>query len=82
MQKINNIKELDKYITKYDMDRLFTKDMKPFMELFCYKKNEYIIKDNEKMHYLIFLIKGKAKVFTTLSNGKSLLLCFYQDFKV
>jgi CRP/FNR family transcriptional regulator, putaive post-exponential-phase nitrogen-starvation regulator len=82
MQKINNIKELNKYISKYDMDRIFIKDMKPFMELFCYKKNEYIIKDNEKMQYLIFIIKGKAKVFTTLSNGKSLLLCFYQDFKV
>ncbi len=29
-----------------------------------------------------FLVKGKAKVYTTLSNGKSLLLCFYNDFKL
>ena len=82
MEKINDVKELDKYIAKYNMDQLFTKDMKPYMELFFYKKNEFIIRDSEKMPYLIFIVRGKAKVFTTLSNGKSLLLCFYQDFKV
>ncbi len=82
MKKINNEKELDQYISKYAMDGLFTKDMKPYMELFFFKKNEFIIKDNEKMHYLIFLVRGKAKVFTTLSNGKSLLLCFYQEFEI
>ena len=82
MEKIYNKKVLDKYISQYHMDQLFTKDMRPYMELFCYQKNEFIVRDSEKMSYLIFLVNGKAKVFTTLSNGKSLLLCFYQDFKV
>ncbi|WMJ87225.1 cyclic nucleotide-binding domain-containing protein [Anaerocolumna sp. MB42-C2] len=82
MEKIYNGKVLDKYISQYHMDQLFTKDMRSYMELFYYQKNEFIVRDSEKMSYLIFLVNGKAKVFTTLSNGKSLLLCFYQDFKV
>jgi CRP-like cAMP-binding protein len=64
------------------MSELFTQDMTDCMELLHYKKNEYIIKDSDNIKYLIFLVEGKAKVFTSLSNGKSLLLCFYQDFKV
>ncbi len=82
MLKIKDAGELDQFISEYAMDNLFTRDMRPYFELFFYKKSEYIIKDSEKMQYLFFLVKGKAKVFTTLSNGKSLLLCFYQDFKV
>jgi CRP-like cAMP-binding protein len=80
MFKINNEKELDKYISKYTMNNIFSRDMKPFMELLFYKKNEYIIKESEKINYLFFLVSGKAKTFVTLSNGKSLLLCFYQRF--
>ncbi len=82
MEKINDKKLLDKYIAEFNMDQLFTRDMKPYMELFFYKKNEFIVRDSEKMVYLFFLVNGKTKVFTTLSNGKSLLLCFYQEFKV
>lgn len=82
MIKMENRKELEKYIRKYTMNDLFSSDMQPYMELLFFKKNEYIVKDSEEMKYLIFMVKGKAKVFTTLSNGKSLLLCFYQEFKV
>lgn len=82
MDKSDNGLEIDRYITKYCMSDIFTKDMKPYMELLYYKKNELIIKENEEIIYLIFIVKGKAKVYVTLSNGKSLLLGFYQGFKV
>ncbi len=82
MIKTRNVKEIDRYITKYTMNDIFSKDMKPFMELLFYKKNEYIIKEEQEINHLIFLVHGKAKVYVTLSNGKSLLLCFYQEFRV
>lgn len=82
MIKSDNVKELDYHIKSNAMNHIFTKDMTPYMELLFYKKNEYIIKEEEEVKYLIFIVKGKAKVFATLSNGKSLLLCFYQGFKV
>lgn len=82
MVKINNEKELNQYIEKYSMDEIFSKDMKPFMELLFFKKNEYMLREGERVNYLLFLVKGKAKVSITLSNGKSLLLCFYHEFMV
>lgn len=82
MIKINDLKLLDKYILKYGITDIFTNDMKPLMELFLFKKNEHICRESEDINYLFFFVKGKAKVYTTLSNGKSLLLCFYQDFKI
>jgi len=74
MRKIVSNKQLNHYILKYNIDDIFSTDMKPYMELFFYNKNEYICKADEKLNYLFFFVKGKAKVYATLSNGKSLLL--------
>lgn len=82
MQKYDSQKELNRLITKYELEKIFSKDMSPYMELITYKKNEYIIRDTDEIKYLIIMLKGKAKVFTSLSNGKSLLLCFYEGFMV
>ncbi|MDF2880338.1 MAG: cyclic nucleotide-binding domain protein [Clostridiaceae bacterium] len=82
MNKINNSKMKDKYIETFHINSFFSHDVEPFMELLLFKKNEYICRENEKLNYVYFFIAGKAKVYTTLSNGKSLLLCFYNSFKM
>jgi CRP/FNR family putative post-exponential-phase nitrogen-starvation transcriptional regulator len=82
MEKIFNTKILNKYIEKHSVNEFFNKDMRPFMELLLYKRNEHICRENEKINYLFFFVEGKAKIYTTLSNGKSLLLCFYYPLKI
>lgn len=80
MLKINNIEIMEGYVSKYNISDIFTEDMRPYMMLLYFKKGEYICRENEKLDYLFFFVDGKAKVYSTLSNGKSLLLCFYQAF--
>jgi CRP/FNR family transcriptional regulator, putaive post-exponential-phase nitrogen-starvation regulator len=82
VEKVIDNEKLDYYISKYDIDEIFSIDMKPYMELFLFNKNEHICKADEKLMYLFFFVEGKAKVYTSLSNGKSLLLCFYKPFKI
>ena len=82
MLKIYNKKIIEEYVFKYNINDIFTVDMRPFMELLLFKKDEYICRENDKLNYLLFFVDGKAKVYLTLSNGKSLLLCFYQGFMV
>jgi CRP-like cAMP-binding protein len=82
MLKINNEEVMEGYFLKYNMKDIFTEDMRPFMELFLFKKGEYICRDHEKLKYLLFFVDGKAKVYSTLSNGKALLLTFYEGFKI
>ncbi|WP_026477434.1 helix-turn-helix domain-containing protein [Alkaliphilus transvaalensis] len=82
MRKVNDSKRLNDFIKQYSINQLFTKDMTSIMELFLFKKNDYICRESEKMHYIYFFVEGRAKVYTTLSNGKSLLLCFYEGFKI
>ncbi len=82
MVRVNDFKRMDQYIVKHGINEIFSKDMKPFMEIFLFKRNEHICRETEKIEYIFFLVDGKAKVYTTLSNGKSLLLCFYEGFKI
>ena len=80
MEKINDRKRLEKYILKYDINKIFTKDMADYMEVFFFKKNEHICRTDETIEYLYLFVEGKAKVYSFLSNGKSMLLCFYKPF--
>lgn len=82
MEKVADDIKLNYYISKYKIDEIFNFNVRPFMELFFFNKNEHICKSEEKIDYLFFFVEGKAKVYTTLSNGKSLLLCFYTPFKI
>lgn len=82
MKKVIDKKKLDFYVDKYEINDIFSIDMKQHMELFVFGKNEYICKAGEKLDYFFFFVEGKAKVYASLSNGKSLLLCFYSPFKI
>lgn len=82
MKKIYDSKLMGQYIEKYNINEFFSVDLKVYMELLNFKRNEYICKENERINYLFFFVEGKAKVYTTLSNGKSLLLCFYDALKI
>lgn len=82
MVKVDNMDLMKEFIVKYNMNDIFTRDMEKHMVLYHYKKFEYLVKEEDKIQKLLFLVQGKAKVFTNLSNGKSLLLCFYQNFRV
>jgi CRP-like cAMP-binding protein len=82
MIKINNKEVMEGYLLKFNINDIFTEDMRPFMELMLFKKGEYICRDSEKLKYLFFFVDGKAKVYSILSNGKALLLTFYEGFKV
>ncbi|MFR1707377.1 MAG: transcriptional regulator YeiL [Clostridium sp.] len=82
MNKVKNLKLMNKYIEKYNIDHIFSSSMREHMELFNFKRGQCICKEDEDINYLFFFVEGKAKVYINLKNGKSLLLCFYYPFMV
>ncbi|WP_160684796.1 transcriptional regulator YeiL [Clostridium sp. C2-6-12] len=82
MEKIQNNREIEEYIKRYEMEKLFTGNMKGQMNLYLFNKSEYICKEEEQLEYMYFLVKGKAKVSKHLENGKSLLISFYTPLTI
>lgn len=52
------------------------------MKLCLFKSGEYICQEGEKTEYLYIILDGSCKVFKTLENGRTLLICCYQDVQV
>lgn len=82
MKRIVNETLKKHYIDKYNLNNIFSKDMTKYMEVMFFEKGEFLCREKEPIEYLSFFVKGKAKVFRTLSNGKSLLIYFYHAFTV
>ena len=77
MIKIEDYKKIEEYIKRYEMESLFLDNMKEYMMLYMFNKNEYICREEEHLKNIYFLVDGKAKVSKHLENGKSLLISFY-----
>lgn len=82
MKKIEDSLIIENYYNELNMKNIFIDDMKSDMKLLKFDKHEYLIREDENLEYLLFFIQGKAKVFKTLPNGRSLLLAFYKPFRV
>ncbi|HEX3021200.1 MAG TPA: cyclic nucleotide-binding domain-containing protein, partial [Lachnospiraceae bacterium] len=50
------------------------------LELVRFQQGEYLCRVGDDREYFSILVDGRAKVFTTVASGKTLLYSFYQDF--
>ena len=82
MIKIEDDNKLEEYIKIFEMENLFSDNMKEYMTLYLFNKNEYICREEEQLANMFFLVAGKAKVSKHLENGKSLLLSFYTPLTI
>lgn len=82
MKQILNDNLFRYYIKKYKLDTCLNNDLLNNCQVHIFDKNENICLLNEKLEYMYFLVKGKAKVTTLLSSGQSLLLCFNKPLSI
>lgn len=78
----NKEKLLRYYIEKYKLNIIDDLGIITQLELVEFDKDEYIYEMSEPVDYFYFFVKGKAKVYTMMANGKRLLLRFYRPLMV
>jgi len=77
---INDNQLRDRYYEERGIQKYFTDDMMSSLTLIRFNKSELICNEGDNLENIYFIVDGKAKVFKTEENGKSLLLCLYRDF--
>jgi CRP-like cAMP-binding protein len=83
MKLIKKKEELLKhYIEKYKLEIIDDLGIINQLQLVEFEKDEYIYEMSESVDYFYFFVKGKAKVYTMMENGKRLLLRFYRPLMV
>lgn len=82
MKEIKNYKLLETYIKQNNIEEIFDDDIKNHMVLFEYEKNEFLCREADLADYVLFLVKGEVKIYSTLENGKSYLLRTEKPFNI
>lgn len=80
MEIISNKKLLDKYIEKYEIDKIFSFWDKYECKLVKFPKGEIISSKNKKLNELLFVVEGCLKIYYISSDGNALSLAFKEGF--
>lgn len=73
---------MKKYLKLRGLENNFESEIEDLFTLFEYERGDYICNEGEELENFIFLVEGKVKVSTTMSNGKSLLSAIYRNYAV
>ncbi|WP_245600218.1 Crp/Fnr family transcriptional regulator [Paenibacillus harenae] len=75
-------RRIDRYAVQYKLNEIFDPAAIASMRLLSYSKGEAVCSAGDHLDHLYLLVKGKTKVYTTLPNGKSVLLRFNEPLAV
>lgn len=82
MEVLKNDKLLKRYLDKHDMKSHFTDMPIECMVMHKYEKGEHICIEGQELEFFYLFVEGRAKVYMTPSNGRALLLSFYEGFRL
>ncbi len=82
MKFINDTNLIQNYIKKYKLDSWFDKLEPNDMKIIRYNRGEYLARSGEPLDHFMFFVRGRAKIYTVMENGKSYLLSFYEPMQV
>lgn len=79
MKQIFSKDEIRRCLANSDFERFFSFSITEDVHLYLAEKGDDILKEGEKSDgFLYYLVSGRAKLFCSLSNGKTSLLDFLQ----
>ena len=82
MKYISDTTLIQSYIKKYNLDNWFDKLETNDMKIIRYNRGEYLARSGEPLDHFMFFVRGRAKIYTVMENGKSYLLSFYEPMQV
>lgn len=82
MKEIKDIEQLTSYLHSYQIESVFNDQIMPYLSLYHFEKGELICSQGEPSQNLYVLVKGKVKIYTTSSEGKTLILSFKTPLEV
>lgn len=77
MREIKNESKRNNELQKSGFINFFSFPVESFVKLVSFSANEYIVKECFLPSHLFFLTSGRAKLYTTLANGKVALIDFF-----
>jgi CRP-like cAMP-binding protein len=75
-------KMIEDYAKLYDLGRILSPQLIAALERRTYARGERFISSGDTVDGLYFFVDGRAKVYSQMENGSSLLVRFYSPFDI
>lgn len=76
------MESIDAYVKRYALDGLLSPELLAALALRRYPGGEHLIRSGQAVEGLFFVVEGRAKVYSQMENGSSLLVRFYAPFDI
>lgn len=73
---------IHKLMDEHRISNYFEADIEDDLVLYKFNKGEYLFRQGDVLDRLYILVSGKSKVDITKENGKSLLLCYCENYEI
>lgn len=70
------------YLKRYNLKEILDKTLIDNLKIYPFSPGEHIVVSDEILENFYFMVEGKAKVYSLLENGKSLLVRFYKPLEI
>ena len=82
MRKIGDKEMVRRYADQFGLDAIMPEELFQTMTIQEYDRTELICSTGDKLEYMYFLVSGKLKIYSSHSNGKSLMVRFHKPLSV
>jgi len=82
MKLLKDEELLRTYLEIYNINSYFSSDLSKYMQVFEFKKGEFLMSTTKQIEYIFFLVVGKCKVLSHLDNGKSVLISYLTPLEI
>lgn len=82
MYEVQDLKLLNYYYEKYDIQSIFSTEMLSYFKLYRIERNENVYEVHEFLDNFYFLVAGTLKVYFVLENGRMILMRFIKPLGV
>jgi CRP-like cAMP-binding protein len=76
MKEIIDIEKINQYLNQYGLEDVFPEPLRQRLALYRFEPEEALCLQGEEPQFLFLLVQGKVKVYTTSTEGKTLLISF------
>ncbi|MDR7073106.1 Crp/Fnr family transcriptional regulator [Fictibacillus barbaricus] len=76
MKELRNRELINNYIRINQIELILNEEIMPYLTIYSFDQGELICSQGEPAENLYILVKGKVKIFTTSTEGKTLILSF------
>jgi len=76
------VETIDAYVNRYALGGLLSPELLAAFTLRRYPEGEHLIRSGQAVEGLFFVVEGRAKVYSQMENGSTLLVRFYAPFDI